>query len=460
MKRPILCAAAALMLLTCGCSEPTYEGFVMPEQGASTLTPVSSYATGNRYAGIAPTEEQTEATFRSTDGLCVIDKKKSYYDVTLDLTQGDHYAAGKAYAETALLAVPDYEAFIDRYINELIGQTFRKTQNTGTGEAISRRIRDLTAALPADYMAELEGFAAPFHGGKTGFSNDGKLTDEEAMLLHLVPDVLRNTACSALTADGSRTASGKRLTARVLEWDLGRNNLMCSAHCVLHLKNGTSSLTSVTSLGLLDVITGINQDGVFAAVLDVGTMDVLYDSTGRESYTFAVREGLETCRTAKKFGDYIIRRAPSFPYSHNVFITDENDAFVAENCTAPEEGKPILRDENTKLCDGITWNTPGCLCAVNAYAADGNQSHFMQNAENIGRWVKYDNLFGNETQLTLSRMEELMTSEQTGTFLNNIRSEGVVFILLADYDTGTLTAALTGTEGVTDKPEFLNLGAF
>ena len=460
MKRPILCAAAALMLLTCGCSEPTYEGFVIPEQGASTLTPVSSYTTGNSYAGIAPTEEQTEATFRSPDGLCVIDRKKSYYDVTLDLTQGDHRAAGKAYAEAALLAVPDYEAFIDRYVNELIGQTFRKGQVTEIGKALSQRISDLISVLPADYKAELEGFAAPFHGGETGFSKDGKLSREEAMLLHLVPDVLRNTACSALTADGSRTATGKRLTARVLEWDFGRNNLMCGAHCVLHLKNGAQSLTSVTSLGLLDVITGINQNGVFAAVLDVGSMEVLYDSTGKESYPFAVRKGLETCQTAKAFGDYIIRRAPAFPYSHNVFITDENDAFVAENCIASKEGKPILRDENTKLCDGLTWNTAGCLCAVNAFAAEGNLSYFMQYAENIGRWHKYDCLFGNETKLTLSRMEELMTSEQTGTFLDNIRSEGVVFILLADYHTRTLTAALTGTEGVTDQPEFLNLGEF
>ena len=459
MKRNMICvSAAALFLLTCGCSEPSYDGFSAPEQSKSTLEPVSSLATGNRYEDIAPTAEPTQAEFTSADGLCVIRKKESYFDVTLDLTKGDHTAAGAAYAEAIQKAMPDYEAFADDYLNELIKLSFDPYDENDTPKMIAERIDALRAALPEEYRAELDGFASGFHGGKTGLKQDGKLSRYEADLLHFVPDVLRNYACSTITADGSRTASGKRISARILEWDLGRGNKMCTAHSVLHLNNGDRSLISVSTLGTLDVVTGVNDNGVMAADLDVGTSEE-FTCENKIAYSFAMREALEQYSTAREAGEYLTAHTPQYTYSHNVFLTDAKDAFVAENCVAPT-GKAILRDEQTPLANGLTWNAKGCVCAVNAYAAEVNPEGMTVSPHDITRWKKYERMFGTDEKLTVSRFKDLLTSEPVDSFTENIRSEGVVFLLIADYETGTLQCAFTGTEGIIDTPDFLDLGSF
>ena len=62
--------------------------------------------------------------------------------------------------------------------------------------------------------------------------------------------------------------------------------------------------------------------------------------------------------------------------------------------------------------------------------------------------------------MTVEHFKELMTCEKISDRLVNIRSDGVVHIVIADYATNTLQAILTGKEGVTDDPEFIDLGSW
>ena len=60
-----------------------------------------------------------------------------------------------------------------------------------------------------DYAEDLEYM-------RKGYEN-GILSAEEAILMQLILDVLRGTACSGITASGSTTASGERITCSILE---------------------------------------------------------------------------------------------------------------------------------------------------------------------------------------------------------------------------------------------------
>lgn len=462
MKRWLLWMMVTTFVLPaggCGAAR-SYDNFSVPEQEAHTLVPVGNLTTGNSYAGVAATAEPTEAVYTSKDGRCRIEAKAHYYDVTLDLTDGGHYAAGAAYGEVLRQLPFSYEEQLEQYLYDSFGLLYGTLEESVRYDVILERTRTIKAALAEPYRQEMDGFSAQFSGGDTGLVRDGRISSDEADLLHLIPDVLRETACSAITVDGSRTASGKRLTARLLEWDLGKENSMADAHCVLHLQQGEQSLISVTSLGLLDVITGVNDDGVFAGILDVGSAHAEYDSAGKISYTYAMREGLEACKTAKEFGDFMVAHAPDFPYNHNVIITDENDAFVAEDCHVSSEGRPLLRDRSTPLLDGLQWNAEGCLCTVNAFAAKGQYDCMTRIKSNAIRWLKYDRLFSGSDFISQERFKELLTSEQTNNHFTKIRGSGLVFMLLADYETRSLQAVFTGKEGVTDYPEFLDLGVF
>ena len=119
-----------------------------------------------------------------------------------------------------------------------------------------------------------------------------------------------------------------------------------------------------------------------------------------------------------------------------------------------------LRDGKTELNEGLEWDDSDYLCAVNSYAAKGNPDHITYVTNNIVRWKKYNRLFCGEDNITLDRFKELMTCEKADERINNFRSDSVVHMVIADYAENTLQAILTGKEGVTDDPEFIDLGSW
>ncbi|MCR4645356.1 MAG: hypothetical protein K5695_08105 [Oscillospiraceae bacterium] len=459
MKKHYLALIAAAALLLTGCGRKTYADFTPPQQGESSLQPVDSIYRESHFEGIAPTQEPTLRTVRSADGICVIDCKESYYDVTLDYTQGSYYAAGAAYAEAIRLVREDYAAYCEGYLYENIKAAFPNLNNDYSG--IQKRVETIYNTLDRKYQEEIDGFADKMDEGAEGFAEDGILSHDEVVLMQLVPDVLRGTSCSALTASGEATATGERITCRVLEWQLGSENQMCSGHSVLHVQNGDKSYVSVSMLGFLTILTAVNDDGLLLGELDVGSFhDVPYKLDGKTSYTYALRYALEEFSTAKEAADHLTKNAARYPYCVNVLCTDAQDAYIAELAVNEKDGEPVIRDGGSALNDGLVWDDPAYLCAVNSFAAKGNADGLVHNVDNIVRWNRYADLFCGQQDLTLDRFKELMTSEKTDNTLTRIRSAGLVHMLIADYSTHRMQAILTGTEGVTDEQVFVDLGSW
>ena len=76
---------------------------------------------------------------------------------------------------------------------------------------------------------------------------------------------------------------------------------------------------------------------------------------------------------ARTIAEHMVSESKNFTYSHNILITDEKDSFVAEDCvykmeeltdedrenkSNPFTAKSNLRDKDTPLQDGITWDNP------------------------------------------------------------------------------------------------------
>ena len=342
-------------------------------------------------------------TFSSDDGLCVIEKKPSYYDVTLDYTKGDYYAVGSAYAETIKKIDVEFAGVLEPYLYENVKMAFPNLNEDYT--PVLDRINILLTQIPEEYRNEMEGFAKTISDGKTGMENDGILSYEEALLMNMVPDTLRGTNCNALSVWGEKTASGERIISRTLEWTLGSENQMCSAHAVTHFKmpEGKKSYTSFSVLGMLDMLTGINESGVFVGILDVGSEDN-YVCEGKKCYTYELRYALENMDDARSVGEYMVSESKNFTFSHNVFINDKENTFVAEDCAVNLEdeatrqsyiegleldakdeniedilreygGYSVLRDVNTPLIDGIKWDNPDSLAVVNSFMTEGNRDY-------------------------------------------------------------------------------------
>ena len=461
MKR-LLSAAAALVIAAaatgCGHREG-YDSFVIPVQGDSNLKPVEDCYMDTNYQGVAPTKEKVKETFSSADGLCRINVMESYYDVTLDYEKGSPGEVGAAYAEALLLACPDYSAICEPYIYENIKAEFNNLN--GDYSAIKNRSEVFYESLDEEYRQELDGLADGIKGDSEGFVEDGIMSRDEFILMQFIPDVLRGTACSAISADGAATASGERITCRLLEWMLGSDNQLCRCHALVHMKNGSKSFLSVAYLGFTTILTAVNTNGLMLGELDVGSRKMVkYTCEDKKSYTYAMRYALENFGTAREAAGYLAANAKSYPYCVNVLATDKNEALVAELSVTEEDGETIIRDSSTKLKSGVEWDDSNYICAVNAFAADGNSDRFTGSKDNTIRWNRYNELFCGQKGLTLDRFKELMTCEKSNDKLILIRSEGLVHMVIADYSTETLQAVFTGTEGVIDSPEFIDLGSW
>ena len=446
---------AAVLLSGCG------NKAAVEVNSLEVMKPVDSYLTKEvREYKDEGTKETSVSTLSSEDGLCVIKVMPSYYDVTLDYEKGDRASVGKAYGTLIRERMPDYIDVMEPYIYENIRMAYGGNY---TEAAVETREKVLFESWRQEYREEISAFAEAISGGVHGIAEDGKLSYEEAVLAQMIPDALRPTCCSALSLWGSKTSTGDRITLRNLEWNLGSDNQMGKIHAVTHMKNGDRSLTAISALGLLDIISGINDNGVFAAILDVGSVqDEAYVCEGKKCYTMDLRFALEECSTARDLGEFMVRESGNYTWCHNLIITDSNDSFCAEDCVSQVVesgyGKSVLRDCNTPILKGLSWDSRDSLCVVNSFASEGNQDGFSGSNSNIIRFAKYNEWVKAKDKFSPKDVKELITQETVDQYaVQNVHSAGSAQLILIDYHTGSVQVAFSGPDGVTDKPVFIEV---
>ncbi|MCR5251540.1 MAG: hypothetical protein K6E50_13135 [Lachnospiraceae bacterium] len=454
-----ICIATLLAVCLCGCGSrlPEYNPPEFPT--VSTIEAVGSACCGLSYDGEEAKTEEVLERRASEDGCVVIEKKASYYEVYLDFTRADHRTVGRTYAEMFLEL--GMEPVLEPFLHENIVHAFPNLNGDYT--PVEKRLEKLLVNMPADYREEIEGFAEGVSEGRKGIAPDGKMSYEEGLLAHLVGECLRPTNCNASAVWGEKSASGERMLSRTMEWQLGSSNQMCTAHAITHFINGEgkNSYTGFSVLGMLDILTGINDKEVFAGPLDAGT-GALYECEGKKCYTFELRYALETMSDARSIGEYMVAESKNFTFSHNIFICDRDHTFVAEDSAYEGEEyseQSILRDADTPLMDGLTWDNPDCLCAVNSFVTEGSEDRITYSASNYVRFYKYNKWFSEKDKLSFGDLKGIVTNEkpQYDSLAQKIYGDITFEVIVYDYATGELQVALTGEEGILEHPDYIRI---
>lgn len=452
--------AASMLLAACDSGERNKASGIIK----AAIKPVDSYYTDEvKVYADEGIREEVQEVYSSADGLCVIKAMPSYYDVTLDYEKGDRKSVGKAYGTLIREELPDFIETMEPYLFENIRVAYNSTYST---EVIENRSATLLASMREEYRDEITGFAEGISNDAHGIAEDGIFSYEEAVLIQMIPDALRPTCCSALSLWGSKTVTGDRITLRNLEWNLGSGNQMGKINAITHMKNGTRSLTAISILGLLDIISGINDDGVFSAILDVGSVqNEAYIYEGKKCYTMELRYALEEFSTAMELGEFMVGESGDFTWCHNLIISDKNDSFCAEDCVSQVSekglGRSILRDCNTPILSGLSWDSIDSLCVVNSFASEGNQDGFTGSPNNVIRFAKYNKWVQEKDKFSPKDVKDLITQEVVSQFdVVNCHGGGSAQLILVDYHTGTVQVAFAGAEGVTDKPDFIEVETF
>ena len=455
-KKISACILLPALLIT-GCSYKT----ASVSKREAAMKPVDSYLTKEvREYKDSGTVEEPLKTYASEDGLCIIKVMPSYYDVTLDYEKGDRASVGKAYGALIQEKMPEFIDTMEPYLFENIRMAYG---GEFLPDAVNERQKILFGSMRTEYRDEVADFAEAVSGGVHGIKEDHVLSYEEAVLMQMIPDALRPTCCSALSLWGSKTVSGDRITLRNLEWNLGSANQMGMINAVTHMKNRSRSLTAISVLGLLDIISGINDDGVFAAILDVGSVqNEAYVCEGKKCYTMELRYALEEYSSARDLGGFMVKSSGDFTWCHNLIISDAKDSFCAEDCVSQVvesgKGKSVLRDCNTPLLKGLTWDNSDSLCIVNSFASEGNQDGFTGSSSNTIRFAKYNKWVKAVEKFSPKDVKDLITQEIVDQYtVQNVHGSGSAQLILVDYHTGSVQVAFSGPNGVTDKPDFIEV---
>jgi hypothetical protein len=347
-----------------------------------------------------------------------IENMGAYFKVTIDLSGGATLAtAAQEYLDKLLIAVPNFEALGDSYLVDSLAEDPIEDfvpVNILYQLALSR-VNDFKAQLPEEYRNAIQSIGEKLSGGTTNVLGDGKLSVDEAFLLNLVADVLRGTQCSSLSVWGGRSATGNTISTRNLEWYPGGSNQLAQLHAVTTIKDGEKSVAMVGFLGIFAPLSAINDEGVFAAILD-SPSGAMYSSAGKRSYPFDLLYALREYKTIEDIAAYMSDPAKSYAYNHNILLSDPNRAMVLENnfSGSGDNMRRALRAWDSELQDGITWGFDNALCVVNSFLLKGNhQNQYLPGQGNETRWETYKALLGNSaTPVDAARMQVIASNFQ------------------------------------------------
>lgn len=362
-----------------------------------------------------PKIEKTGEKYYSAKGVTISDTG-NYYNVVLDFLSGlSHRQIGEAFGRAILKVVPNYEEIVDSYIAENVIKSEYKYALF--------RMEDIKPQINPDYAQELEGMASVFSGGDNNLYNDGKISIDEVYLFNLFTDVIRGTQCSYISVYGNRSATGKTITTRNLDWYGGSKNQLPQIQSVISYIYPDKKICSIGFLGFMGIITGFNDKKVFTGILDSGS-NASYTAEGRRSYPLDLRHALETTKTMLDAAEYMRDSKKLYTFNHILGFSDPESSIILENnfSGSGANGGRVsraIRKSDSDLNKGIEWGISDAIASVNAFMIKGNYDNYSNNKYNTKRWKSIrENLISMGDKVSKEQLEQVASEDDgiPGTF--------------------------------------------
>jgi hypothetical protein len=302
----------------------------------------------------------------------------------------------------------------------------------------------------------VDAMSAAMNLGTTNVRGDGQLSRDELWLYNLIPDVARETQCTAIGVYNSRSATGKSIVTRLLDWDVGSSNQLAKIQAVYRINNGSKTITTIGFLGYQAILSGYNDDSVFVSILDSETGQP-YTSTDKRSYTFDLRHALENESDLAGIADYMKDPGRNYAFNHLIFMADADNAAVLENNFSGTGSamRRELRYSGSELNTGIEWGFTDAVASVNAFMLNGNHDNFTGETWNTARWSSIrSELAAKGATVSWLELKEVATYDGTdgpgSSESGDIYTDGNIQIILFEPATGKLEVAFhpkTGSVG-------------
>lgn len=327
---------------------------------------------------IVVSENQNTLTFTDME---------KYYNVVFDYTKGTSpLEMGEMMGQAIKSAEPKYEQYIESYLVNVMRDISGGRPLNDVYDMFLKRVRDIRPTMAQEYRDEIDGIAQQMSGGSRNEIGDMKLSLDEMYIYNLLGDIYRASQCSVISVFGEKSATGHTITGRNLDWTDPRDQ-WAKVQALLTIKTKEKSIMTIGFLGYQAVITGLSQDKIFSAILDSEAVDKYY-SKDKRSYFFDLRTALMTKKTLDEIAQYMGDPSKAYAFNHLVFLSDPDESKVLENNFSGRgtNMRRSLRSWNSELNDGLTWDEPYSVGAVNAFLLKGNYDNLTGVRVNENRW--------------------------------------------------------------------------
>ena len=376
-----------------------------------------------------------------------MEELEGYYHVSLNYDSGiSHYDMGKEYAEAILKIIPDYAKNLDSYMSYLVDPRI----------SYKERIASVIDQLPQEYIDEIEGFASVIATNEESTLGDSKLSKEEIYLSNMIPDLCRPTACSGLSVFGDKSQTSKDITLRVLEWDFNQEHKeILKLQAVVDYNNGEHSFTSFGFVGIMNIISALNDDGIFAAILDNSAR--YYKDSGTRSYTYDLRYALENFSTLDELTNYMVDNGRNYTFSHLILAADKENSKVVENFVL-DGGISAVRSAESLLSNHLLLDIADSICTVNGNALNDNVDTIATLAYNKTRFETYYERLKEYEKVSVFDLKDIIGKEMPKADYQYIHTQYYLQIIIYDAATGSVEIAYMPENGIApEKPNFVKV---
>jgi len=162
------------------------------------------------------------------------------------------------------------QALLEQYLGRFLG-------SGGLRTSVLKVARQMEKSIPARYVREM-----------TALAKGAGVAYEDVLLANTVFDIKRAIFCSTVVAVGKRSADGKPIFGRNLDFPTFGVAHKYTCVVVYHPAKGRA-VASVTFPGLIGVLSGLNDAGVAAATMEVRRRDTQLTAT---PYALVFRDAL------------------------------------------------------------------------------------------------------------------------------------------------------------------------
>lgn len=340
---------------------------------------------------------------------------------------------------------PNIESQYDGYLASLLSPSQYKQ--------LLPQVKSLITAIDSDYQAEVNAIAAVLQLETFDDLGDGKLSVNEFWLLQFLADITDINKGSAIATPNDNNP----VVARNVDWKSTPDLRNLQTISIYQYDDRT--LVTIGLAGLVGVINGFNDQGLFVSLVDASTQQISTSLLPKNASGFDMRTLLRQNNKIAAASHEIAEK--QYPRSHLILFADQENVAVLEQ-SADEIGK--LRKTDSVIVNEMPWRNNRQLAVVGCFVLKTSEPN-CHASKDFFRWGRFTELLKTflDQNLSASKAAALMQDKENihQAIFNEDTLQSIVFTP-KDRTLYLYTQPVTKTDEstpVVDKYQFIKTNA-